>query len=1111
MLRGTPHFALTDAHWTKNQSILLCIDLQESPETLEFCFGEQNFYWTVFKEVGVAAFVGMSVFMLCVPSQFFLGRLVHRYTRFTAIRTDERLRLVNEILNGIQVIKMYVWEKPFTYLVEKARRKELYTIRKFAFIDGIIFNLDRYLPRCSLFITILTYVLLGNHINAKKVYMVTAFYNALRTTMALAFSMSISHMTQAMVSVKRVEKFLLYEEVENPVISDSTVDQAPVIETNAILLKEATAKWSPESKENTFDRLDLSVKSGSLVAVIGQVGSGKSSLLQVILRELSLTEGSLKTVGKMSYASQQPWIFASTIRQNILFGQPYDEERYRRVIEVCQMKSDLNLFPYGDNTMVGTRGINLSGGQRARISLARAVYLDADIYLLDDPLSAVDPRVGRRIMEDCICSYLKDKTRVLVTHQTHFLKHVDRIVVMNNCEIETIGTFEDLQSSDTDLLKFLKSENEADEKSSVLREIGNGEHFPTGLVDKDEKSVDPDATNEVVESRAVGGMNVKVYASYFKATRSVCLLLLLFFIFLSDIMVTSGSDYFLAYWVNTEESSLTSANDDSSDLVWTNPVPREYFIYIYSFLVGCTILSTNLGIYTFFTITMRISKTLHSLLYNSVIRTSMRFFNVNPVGRVINRFSKDMNTVDMRLPFSLIDVLYSTLNLIGVIVIMSVVNTWLLIPAFITGCIFYTMRLYYLKTTRSVKRLEGMTRSPVFNHLTATLQGLTTIRVFQAAKILTMEFDRHMDLHSSAWFLFFSASRAFGMYLELICALFNTVVLSSFLLIDDLSVVGDVGLILTQILVAAGALQWGMRQTAEMENHMTSVERVLEYGNLEEEPSLDCKANVKIPENWPTNGHVVFRNVNLKYEAGDHCVLNNINFVAQPNEKIGIVGRTGAGKSSLINALFRLAVVEGEIIIDGIDTGSIGLHDFRWKISIIPQEPVLFVGSLRQNLDPFEEFSDEILWQALDQVELREVINEMPAGLNSRVSEGGANFSVGQRQLLCLGRAIVRCNKIMILDEATANVDPYTDSLIQQTVRSKFKNCTVFTIAHRLNTIMDSDKVLVMEAGKLIEFDHPSILLKNKGHFYRMVEQTGPAMAAALHEMANSNYKQKSQ
>ncbi|KAF6207171.1 hypothetical protein GE061_018410, partial [Apolygus lucorum] len=370
------------------------------------------------------------------------------------------------------------------------------------------------------------------------------------------------------------------------------------------------------------------------------------------------------------------------------------------------------------------------------------------------------------------------------------------------------------------------------------------------------------------------------------------------------------------------------------------------------------------------------------------------------------------------------------------------------------------------------------------------------------------EFDNHQDLHSSAWYLFIASSRAFGFWLDIVCFIYIALVTLSFLIFADGNTMGgNVGFAITQAIGLTGMFQWGMRQSAELENSMTSVERVIEYTDLESEPPLDSSPDKKPPPSWPDQGKVEFIDLKLRYSVGEPWVLKGLNVTILPQEKVGIVGRTGAGKSSLIAALFNLADLDGHILIDGIDTTSIGLHDLRSKISIIPQEPFLFSGSMRKNLDPFDEYPDPILWRALEEVELKDVVKEMSRGLESMISEGGANLSVGQRQLVCLARAIVQNNRILVLDEATANVDPKTDGLIQQTIRKKFSHCTVLTIAHRLHTVMDSDKILVMAAGKVVEFDHPHILLqKPDGYLWSMVKQTGNSTSEVLKGIAAEKY-----
>nr|XP_003705867.1 PREDICTED: probable multidrug resistance-associated protein lethal(2)03659 isoform X1 [Megachile rotundata]XP_012146728.1 PREDICTED: probable multidrug resistance-associated protein lethal(2)03659 isoform X1 [Megachile rotundata]XP_012146729.1 PREDICTED: probable multidrug resistance-associated protein lethal(2)03659 isoform X2 [Megachile rotundata]XP_012146730.1 PREDICTED: probable multidrug resistance-associated protein lethal(2)03659 isoform X1 [Megachile rotundata] len=1048
--------------------------------------------YLIYREIGLGAITGMMTFLLCIPLQLYFGKRVSRLTLVSAQKTDNRLSLMNQIIAGVELIKMYVWEVPYSLLVEKARRKEVDVIKKYSIVEQIGLTCDIYVPRVSLFITILTYVLTGNTIDAEKVFMTTAFYAILQSSMTVGFTLSVHLLAEAMVSVRRLEKFMMHPEIIPPPKTQNQV----ATQSLPVYLKNVSARWD-ESRDCTLQNVDLSIQAGSFVAVIGQIGSGKSSLLKAILSELPLQDGILETSGKISFADQRPWIFASSIRQNILFGQPYNEKRYNEVIKVCQLKRDIDSFTHKDSTMVGERGINLSGGQRARINLARAIYAEADIYLLDDPLSAVDGHVGSHIVDECICGFLKGKTRILVTHQIQYLKPADQIVVINGGAVQAKGSFEELQRMSLDFMKIFKEVEESKTKEPETEE--------KQTIEETKKEEEPEVGSEpveVAETRTVGKISAAVFLAYWKASKNPCLLAFMVVLFILSQVMASGADYLLAFWVNTEVASWVNIGNGTMAFQWNTLLSRDGIIYIYSALTFGFVCVYIVEAFTYYGVCMRASKNLHAAMFRSIVRATMYFFNTNPAGRILNRFSKDIGAIDKKLPFTTFDVTIMFLTFIGTVVIVGTVSAWLLIPTFVALLIFYYMRVIYIATSRSVKRMEGTTRSPVFDHVGATLQGLTTIRAFKAEEIVTKDFDNHQDLHTSTWFIFITISRAFGLYIEWFCLIYVGIITIAFLLFEDLAIAGDIGLVITQITAVTKILQWGMRQTAELENHMTSIERVLEYSHLEEEPFLDSIPEKKPPKEWPTAGMVEFKNVRLKYGPKSAYVLKGINFVVKSKEKIGVVGRTGAGKTSLISALFRLAYIEGEISIDNIPTDTVALHDFRSKISIIPQEPVLFSGSLRRNLDPFDEYSDNDLWSALQEVELKETIADMPAGLTSKVAEEGSNFSVGQRQLLCLVRALVRNNKIMVLDEATANVDSQTDSMIQKTVRKKFKHCTVFTIAHRLNTIMDSDKILVMDQGNLMEFDHPYILLQKKGYFYNMVQQTGPTMANNLFETA---------
>ncbi|XP_012538805.1 probable multidrug resistance-associated protein lethal(2)03659 [Monomorium pharaonis] len=1059
--------------------------------------------YVTYSEIGWAALIGISVFLLFIPSQACLARIVAPLRFKLAQKTDNRLRLMNQVITGLQVIKMYVWEIPFYNLVEKARKREMSVIKKYSIVEQLALTLDCFVPRLSLFVAILAYVLFGNYINAEKVYLVTAYYNVLRSSMIFGFSMGLHQLVQALVCIRRLQRFMLHDEItktkQNPCQT--------VPDSFALRMTDVNAKWHGDSKDDTLRNVNLTVPPGSFVAIVGQVGSSKSSLLQAILQELPLTSGSIESHGRINYVSQQPWIFASSVRQNVLFGQPMDKSRYDEVIRVCQMESDIDSFPHGDRTIVGERGMNLSGGQRARINLARAIYKDADIYLLDDPLSAVDSHVSKRLVKKCICGYLKGKTRILVTHQLQYLQLADQIIVMSNGSIDQKGTLDELQASGHDFMKLVKA-IDAEREENESRQSVNQRQISMRVESNGVKVDEDNSPVETQETMAKGRISRGTLFAYFKASKKPALIVLMMLIFLANQVISGGSDYFVAFWVNVESSSWHIENS-TRDFQWEGPLPRDSMIYIYSAMILAIILLWQFQTIVYFTVCMWSSVNLHSAMFRSIIRATMYFYSTNPAGRILNRFARDINIVDLMLSMCIFDIIVIGLISITVAVMIIAVTPWLAIPTILCACIFTYFRTIYISTARSIKRLEGTTRSPIFDLLGASLQGLTTIRAFNAEEILMADLCSHQDVHSSACFLFLSTSRAFGFYIDIICQLYIGAIIIAFTIVDGLAVVGNIGLVITQTMALTNMLQWGIRQTAELESQLTSIERILEYSRLEEEPMIDSKPETKPPDDWPAKGLVEFKNVSLKYNRHGAYILRNVSFTVLPEEKIGIVGRTGAGKSSLINALFRLACIEGEIVIDGVSTDTIALHDFRSKISIIPQEPFLFTGTLRRNLDPFDQYTDTVLWQALEDVELKKTISEMTAGLNTKVSDDGSNFSVGQKQLLCLARAIIKNNRIMVLDEATANIDPYTDSLIQKTVRTKFINCTVFTIAHRLNTIMDSDKIFVMNAGHLEEFDHPYSLLQRKGLFYNMVQQTGTAMSENLIDVATRNFYKK--
>uniref|UniRef100_A0A8C0SMM9 Multidrug resistance-associated protein 4 n=1 Tax=Canis lupus familiaris TaxID=9615 RepID=A0A8C0SMM9_CANLF len=777
---------------------------------------------------------------------------------------------------------------------------------------------------------------------------------------------------------------------------------------------------------------------------------------------------------------------------------------------------DLQCLEDGDLTVIGDRGATLSGGQKARINLARAVYQDADIYLLDDPLSAVDAEVGRHLFELCICQTLHEKITILVTHQLQYLKAASQILILKEGKMVQKGTYTEFLKSGVDFGSLLKKENEeADQSpapgSPILRtrsfsesSLWSQQSSRHSLKDSAPEAQDIENTQVALseERRSEGKVGFKAYRNYLTAGAHWFVIVFLILLNIASQVAYVLQDWWLSYWAN-EQSALNVTVDGKENV--TEKLDLPWYLGIYSGLTVATVLFGIARSLLMFYVLVNSSQTLHNKMFESILRAPVLFFDTNPIGRILNRFSKDIGHMDDLLPLTFLDFLQTFLQVLGVVGVAVAVIPWIAIPLLPLAIIFFILRRYFLATSRDVKRLESTSRSPVFSHLSSSLQGLWTIRAYKAEERFQELFDAHQDLHSEAWFLFLTTSRWFAVRLDAICAMFVIVVAFGSLILAKTVDAGQVGLALSYALTLMGMFQWSVRQSAEVENMMISVERVMEYTDLEKEAPWEYQK--RPPPTWPQEGTIVFDNVNFTYSLDGPLVLKHLTALIKSREKVGIVGRTGAGKSSLIAALFRLSEPEGKIWIDRILTTEIGLHDLRKKMSIIPQEPVLFTGTMRKNLDPFNEHTDEELWNALTEVQLKDAVEDLPGKLDTELAESGSNFSVGQRQLVCLARAILRKNRILIIDEATANVDPRTDELIQKKIREKFAHCTVLTIAHRLNTIIDSDKIMVLDSGRLKEYDEPYVLLQNEESlFYKMVQQLGKAAAAALTETAKQVY-----
>eukprot|EP00048_Salpingoeca_helianthica_P002826 m.61122 g.61122 ORF g.61122 m.61122 type:complete len:1476 (-) comp12327_c0_seq4:235-4662(-) len=868
-----------------------------------------------------------------------------------------------------------------------------------------------------------------------------------------------------------------------PRISEETdVDEA-------IAKKQALAAEGKIKDIVVLEGINLTVPRGTLVGVCGAVGSGKSSLISAILSQMKVVSGTNHVVRSIAYVAQQAWIQSATLRNNVLFGLPYDEAKYNRVIDICCLRPDLDVLPAGDATEIGERGINLSGGQKQRVSLARALYSDKELYLLDDPLSAVDAQVGRALFENCIRGALRGKTVIFVTHQLQFLSSCDRVLFMDQRTIAEDGPYPALIAADAGFARLMES-HRVREKVTQDAQTSATEAAPEAKTKAGPRKPAGDAAVAAgkalvqAEARETGAVTHKTYMTYMRAGGLMLAVCALVFFYLS----MGGrvfSDWWLSYWIRLHSTNI---REDSLFYV---------FALVYGMsAVALLILQAIRGV-IYNAVTLRASSRLHEALYMKVLRAPMSFFDATPTGRIINRFSKDMDDADVGLPTTLEQFLQNQALILVSIGLVAVVFPWFLIAIVPVFFIYQFIVNFTRPAQRDLKRLDGISRSPLYGHITATLQGLATLHAFDKEQQFAGDCNRLIDNNTRAFFAFAYVGRWFGLRLDIITTLLTGA--TSFLIVGLRDSISSslASLALLYTISLSGLFQFTTRLFVESEARFTAIERINQY--VVDVPTERAAHTEKaLPEHWP-QGSIEFDNLVVAYRPELPPALNGVSLSIRPREKIGVAGRTGSGKSTLALSLFRIIEARsGCIRIDGIDIASVGLDDLRSRLAVIPQDPVLFVGTVRYNLDPFGQHSDAAIWAALEQSYLKDAIAALPLALNSTVVENGENFSVGERQLLCLARALLRGSRILILDEATAAIDTRTDGLIQAAIRHAFADCTLITVAHRLDTILDSDRILVLDNGHVAEFDTPQALLANpSSYFAQMVASSqashGPA------------------
>ncbi|XP_060065903.1 ATP-binding cassette sub-family C member 5-like [Ylistrum balloti] len=1071
--------------------------------------------------IGYWCFIALATFIFFNQLQANLSTFVAALRRKTLIHTDKR---VNKKNSSMKMIKMYGWEDSFKAAIIAIRKSEVRVLLTAAILNSITSAIVPVTPSIAAVATISTYRAFGNELTASTAFGLVSTLDFLRYIMAQV-PLATRSFGESRVTFERIKKLMLREEYQVP--SSEVLD-----DSNAIELQDAVFQWnlmtdsdnkSQKRNERTtktkksenegrilLGSINLNVKKGQVVGICGSVGCGKSSLISAILGRMPQKTGHLAVRGNIAYAAQQAWVFNGTLRENILFGQPFDHNWYTQVIYACGLEPDLDLLPNRDETEIGERGINISGGQKQRISLARAVYSKSDIYLLDDPLSAVDVHVGHHLFHRCIKRLLQGKTVILVTHQLQYLKDCDEMLVMEEGRIVENGSHESMleyggqynsmighyhatsaSTATTGKDESLSCRSEDDQRGK------SGEKLQK---DKSDASLSKESKGKLTikEDAGVGMVTFGTYKSYINAAGGFTVataFLLLYIISLGTVVFT---DWWLSISLGeTKKSSEAtptanmSVNVSISTTMTTNSLYQnsteptksqtggmDFYLSIYLASIGAIILLASLKSVIGSTVMVKASDRLHNRALDNVMKAPMAFFDANPTGRILNRFSRDMDEGDAFLPHSLDLLLYFTSMVLILLTTAAANLPWIVIAFVPVGLFYFGFKKISAESIRQLKRFENVARSPLINHVATSGAGLSAIVAYNQQRQFIIKCMQYTDVTSTALMLFEGSMRWIELWLNIVSSLMVVATVLTMVLTKGTIGVALAALSLSLIIRVVSLMQHLVKYSNDAEARFTSIERIQEYVS-----QLDTEVDTTsvVPdESWPREGGIAFTDVSMRYRQNLDPVLRNVQFDIKAKQKVGIVGRTGAGKSSMAAALFRLCdLSEGHIYIDGVDIAQIPRKTLRSRLSAIPQDPVLFSGTIRYNLDPFNLYSEELIWAALEQVHMKEKVRQFCEQLDFEVEENGGNFSVGERQLFCLGRAILRKNKILVLDEATASIDTSTDAIIQQTIRDSFSDCTVLTIAHRLNTVLHCDLILIMEAGEILETGHPQNLMAN--------------------------------
>uniref|UniRef100_A0A6Q2WXA2 ATP-binding cassette, sub-family C (CFTR/MRP), member 9 n=1 Tax=Esox lucius TaxID=8010 RepID=A0A6Q2WXA2_ESOLU len=1072
--------------------------------------------------LGTSALIGASVIVLLAPVQYLIATKLADTQKSTLDHSTDRLKKTSEILKGIKLLKLYAWENIFCDSVEDTRGKELTSLRTFALYTSMSIFMNAAIPIAAVLVTFVSHVLIiGSRPSPSEAFAALALFHILVTPLFL-LSTVVRFAVKALVSVQKLGEFLQSDEIgedswrngdmsvsldtctKHPGGTKAINRKRPLRyqmdnyeqpsrrplrpnETEDVAVKVSHGFFTWGSNLSTLADINVCIPTGQLTMIVGQVGCGKSSLLLAMLGEMQMTPTNLHNLDvknrySVAYATQKSWLLNATVEENITFGSPFNKQRYKTVIDACSLQPDIDLLPFGDQTEIGERGINLSGGQRQRICVGRALYQNTNIVFLDDPFSALDIHLSDHLMQEGILKFLQDdkRTVVLVTHKLQYLIHADWIIAMKDGSVLRDGTLKDIQTHDVELYEHWKTlMNRQDQELEKDTEIDNCQTalerktLRRAFYSREAKNQVYDDEEEEEEEEEDDDNMSTTTSRRSKIPWSLCwrylssggffMVFLMIFSKLLKHSVMVAIDYWLATWTatKTENTPVNSTTDDSYMSV--------FIVLCAAGIVLCLITSLTVEF-----LGLSAATNLHHNLLNKIIHAPIRFFDVTPLGQILNRFSADTNIIDQHIPPTLESLTRSTLLCLSAIGVIAFVTPFFLITLFPLAVIFYFIQKYFRVASKDLQDLDDSTQLPLLCHFSETAEGLTTIRAFRHEARFKQRMLELTDTNNTAYLFLSAANRWLEVrtdYLGAVIVLTAAVtsIWSSLYLLPS----ALVGLGLTYALTVTNYLNWVVRNLADLEVQMAAVKKVNSFLSTESENYEGSMDNSQVPEDWPQHGDIKIQDLSVRYDPLLKPVLKHVSAYINPGQKVGICGRTGSGKSSLSLAFFNMVdMFEGQILIDGVDISKLPLQTLRSRLSIILQDPVLFSGSIRFNLDPERTCTDDRLWEALEIAQLKNMVKALPGGLDAVVTEGGENFSVGQRQLFCLARAFVRKSSILIMDEATASID-------MATVRSLPPSRL-----HRVHTILEADLVIVMKRGNIMEIDRPEALLEQEDSMF---------------------------